>query len=107
MASMPPQARLCHKHCRCAVSQRTLPCTRLCRSARRATAACLASLAAVPRAALGSLCTANPPRQDSCSAAAQTIPAIRVCASPQVVEIDGQRILLAEVDGAVKAVSNK
>ena len=28
-------------------------------------------------------------------------------APPQVVEIDGQRILLAEVDGAVKAVSNK
>lgn len=39
---------------------------------------------------------------DACHAS----PPVPAC-SPQVAEVGGQRILLAEVDGAVKAVSNK
>lgn len=60
-------------------------------------------------AARGSLCTRKPSSSGFYAPLLHKppMPAIRVCASPQVVEIDGQRILLAEVDGAVKAVSNK
>lgn len=45
----------------------------------------------------------------SCTSVRRLVSSTAACllAPPQVVEINGQRILLAAVDGSVKAVSNK